>query len=161
MGAKPKLCSAMARGVGEKSVEIGIARLSSFTVGDATLTQPMFFVLPMAELQQVEDVAFSGLIGFEIFKRFVVEIDYAARKLTLHDPGSFQHDGGGVKVPFKLNGRTPEVDGEIDGLAGVFSIDTGSRASLTMMSPFARKNDLEARYSPRLEAVTGWGVACA
>ena len=38
------------------------------------------------------------------------------------------------------------------------SIDTGSRASLTLHSPFVREHGLVAKYKASPEAVVGWGV---
>lgn len=50
------------------------------------------------------------------------------------------------------------VDGAVDGVPGTFVLDTGSRGSLTLHRPFVVANDLEARYAPRFERLTGWGV---
>src|SRR5262249_51029263 len=41
------------------------------------------------------------------------------------------------------------------------TVDTGSRSSITVHSPFAREHDLAARYHAAPERVTGWGVGGA
>jgi hypothetical protein len=53
------------------------------------------------------------------------------------------------------------VAGEIDGIAGKFDIDTGSRSSLDLLGPFVKKHDLVNHYGAKVEAVTGWGVGGA
>ena len=52
----------------------------------------------------------------------------------------------------------PEVEGAIDGVKAAFDIDTGSRASVGLNSPFVQANGLRGRFQPSVEAVTGWGL---
>lgn len=146
------------RGVGEKSEDVAVTRVESLEVGEATIANQVFGVFPLATMEQVEGVRFGGLIGYEVFKRFVVKVDYEKSQLTLTLPAAFAYDGSGTVVPFKFKGHIPQVDGEIDGIPGTFDIDTGSRGSLDLLGPFAEKHDLKAKYGARLEAVTGWGV---
>ena len=42
-----------------------------------------------------------GLIGFSVFKDFVVEIDYANQKLILHNPSKFKYKGKGERIPIQ------------------------------------------------------------
>lgn len=146
------------RGAGEKSEDVGLTRVQELRVGDVTLRDQVFYVLPMAGLEEAEGVEVDGLIGYEVFKRFVVRIDYAGSLLTFTLPAAFRETGAGTAVPFTFDGQTPQVQGELDGVPGTFSIDTGSRASLTLTAPFAREHGLEAKYAPRFEAMSGWGV---
>lgn len=146
------------RGVGEKSEDVGLAKIESLQVGDATLSNQIFAIFPLESFSSVEGVTESGLIGYEVFKRFVVRVDYEHRTLTLTTPSSFAYHGDGTAVPFQFNDHIPQVEGEIDGIPGKFDIDTGSRASVDLLKPFAEKHDLKARYGAKIEAVTGWGV---
>jgi hypothetical protein len=146
------------RGVGERSEDVALTRVGTVELGEASLKDQLFAVFPLAGLDAAEGVEVQGLIGYEVFKRFVVTIDYAARRLTLHDPRAFRPDGRGVAVPFTFDGHVPQVDGTLDGIAGKFWIDTGSRASLSVFRPFADRHGLVERYAARLEAVTGWGI---
>lgn len=145
-------------GVGEEDAEVGVARVGSITVGDVRLQDQMFIVLDMDEILAAEGVELSGLVGFELFRRFVVEIDYAGRRLVLTRPEAFRYEGNGVRVPFRFDGRTPVVEGAVDGVPGTFTLDTGSRSGLAIHGPFAAEHDLQARYEPRFERMTGWGV---
>ena len=149
------------RGVGEKSEDVGLVKLESLQVGDATLSNQLFAVFPMESFATVEGVPENGMIGFEVFKRFVVKVDYEHQTLTLTVPSAFAYHGDGAKVPFQFNDHIPQVEGSIDGIAGKFDIDTGSRSSLDLMKPFVEKNNLVAHYNAKLEAVTGWGVGGA
>lgn len=149
------------RGVGEKSEDVALTKIETVQVGDVTVKNQVFAVYPLASFESVEDVPQSGLIGYEFFKRFVVRIDYEASQLTFTEPAVFKYQGKGAVVPFTYNNHIPQVEGEIDGIPGKFDIDTGSRASLSLLAPFAEKHKLQERYKTRLEAVTGWGVGGA
>jgi hypothetical protein len=146
------------RGVGEQSEDVGLVTLDTLQLGDATVKQQVFAVFAMGPFAKVEGLSFGGLVGYEIFKRFVVKVDYERSRLTLTLPAAFAYAGSGTIVPFRFNEHVPQVDGEIDGVAGRFDIDTGSRASLDLLGPFVEKNGLKAKYAAKLEGVTGWGV---
>jgi hypothetical protein len=144
------------RGVGEKSEDVGLTKIDRLEIGDATLNDQLFSVFPLASLAKVEGAACDGLVGYEVFKRFVVKVDYERQELTL--PSAFTYQGTGVVVPFKFNNHIPQVEGEIDGIPGKMDLDTGSRASIDLLTPFVEKHDLKARYAPKFEATTGFGV---
>jgi hypothetical protein len=146
------------QGSGEKSEDVGLTKIETLRIGEATLASQVFAVFDFSALGEVEGLPLRGLVGYEVFKRFVVSIDYEHRRLTLTLPDSFAYAGTGTVVPFKFNGQVPQVEGEIDGLPGKFDIDTGSRASLTILAPFAEKHGLRSVYGPKVEAITGWGV---
>lgn len=111
----------------------------------------------LRRVEGLDDVA--GIMGLEWFVRMPVKVDYARSRLTLYDPAQFKYDGKGTRVPVAARGRLPKVQGSIDGIDGVFEIDTGSRASLTLAPAFAAKNDVEKRLSAKNEAITGAGIA--
>jgi hypothetical protein len=146
------------RGAGEKSEDVSLTKVDKLEIGEAGLANQVFFVYPLSSMGTVEGRRLRGLIGYEVFKRFVVRVDYDKSLLTLRLPGGFEYTGRGTVVPFTFHGRVPEVDGEIDGLPGKFDIDTGSRSSLTIMTPFSEKHDLASKYKAGVEAVTGWGI---
>ena len=146
------------RGVGEASEDMGLSQVREMRVGDVTLRDQSFVVLPLKDMDEVEGLDLGGIVGAEMLKRLVVRIDYAARRLTFIRAEAFQPPAGAAAVPFTFDGHMPQVQGTIDGVPGRFTIDTGSRTSLDVHRPFAEKNGLKERYAPKLEAVTGWGV---
>jgi hypothetical protein len=111
----------------------------------------------LRRVEGLDDVA--GVLGLEWFVRMPVKIDYARSRLTFYDPASFKYAGTGTRVPIATRGRLPLVSGSIDGIAGMFEIDTGSRGSVTLMPAFAAKNDIEKKLGAKNEAITGAGVA--
>jgi predicted aspartyl protease len=157
LGVKPQ-GALQGRGVGEKSEDVGLVKIGKLQLGDVTVSDQLFATFAMEPFEKVEGVPQSGLVGYEIFKRFVVTIDYQGKRLTLADPAAFQYQGKGTVVPFKFVGHDPQVDGQVDGVPGAFLIDTGSRASLDLMGPFVAKHGMADKYPSKVEGVTGWGV---
>ncbi|HYL06735.1 MAG TPA: aspartyl protease family protein [Thermoanaerobaculia bacterium] len=157
LGLKPQ-GALQGRGVGDKSEDVGLVKVGSVELGGATLRDQVFAVFNLGLLTGAEGVPVNGLIGYEVFKRFVVRVDYEHRTLTLTLPAVFAYHGGGVVVPFKFNGHVPQVEGAIDGVSGTFDIDTGSRASVDLLGPFVEQHGLRERYAPKLQGVAGWGV---
>jgi predicted aspartyl protease len=147
-----------AGGVGDEQVDLALTHASEVRVGGAVLANPVFYVIDLGSLGAVEGVTEDGLVGFEMFRRFRVTVDYAARILTLTDPAKFTPPEGAHAVPFDLADSIPVITGKLDGLPVRISVDTGSRASLTLHSPFVREHDLAKRYGAASERVTGWGV---
>lgn len=145
-------------GVGEKSVDAAFTKVDRMDIGGAWLEKQTFVVLPLESFQEVEGKPITGIIGYEVFKRFVVDIDFENSRVTLIEPEGYAYHGAGQRVAMELNDHDPQVKGEIDGIPGAFTLDTGSRASLDMSAPFVAKNNLVARFNAKYQGVTGWGV---
>ncbi len=146
------------RGVGEKSEDVGFTRVETVQIGDATIAKQVFAVFALGPFAAVEGVPQLGLVGYEVFKRFVVRVDYDKKLLTLSLPSAFHYNGTGTEVPFTFKEHMPQVEGSLDGIAGKFEIDTGSRDSVSILAPFAETHGLRERYGASVAAVTGWGV---
>lgn len=147
-----------ARGVGDETVDLALANAGEVRVGDAVLDKPVFYVVDLGALSSIEGETFDGLVGYELFSRFGVVIDYAGKQLTLAQPARFSPPQGAHAVGFDLADRIPIVQGTLDGVAVRLSIDTGSRVALTLHSPFVAEHDAATRYRAAPEAVMGWGV---
>jgi len=146
------------RGVGEESVDVALAHAKEVRLGDAVLSRPVFYVMDLGRLPQVEGHESDGLVGYEMFRRFAVTIDYAKRELVLAEKARFAPPAGAHVVPFELADRIPIVRGTLDGVPARISVDTGSRVSLTLHSPFVREHGLVEKYAAGPVAVVGWGV---
>ncbi len=147
-----------ARGSGEGTTKAGVTKVNTLQLGPIEIKDPIFFVFPIDYMKSVEGLDFAGLVGFEIFKRFVVTIDYAGRRLTLTRPEAFAYTGKARPLPFTFAERTPQIEARLDGATGLFTLDTGSRSSLTINGPFAAQHGLAAKYGAKTLALTGWGV---
>ena len=90
----------------------------------------------------------DGLVGVDLFLKYVVEIDYAAKQLTLHDPQSYVYSGSGDSVPLTLQDGHFVVPAKLDiqdrgELVGQFVVDTGGcMMTVVLTTPFANSNNL-------------------
>jgi hypothetical protein len=144
-------------GAGDNIVQAGLADGVTFQIGDLTIRNQAIAVVPF-EAPTVEGVVEKGMIGFEVFRRFVTVIDYQARTLTFIDPARFNPRGAGVAVPFKFSSHLPEVQGAFEGIPGLYNIDTGSRVDLSLTGPFVKSAHLMATHPKGVTVVEGWGV---
>ena len=147
-----------AHGAGEGIMEASLTKVQQLKIGDASLKDQVFVVLPLDAMSDVEGLTEKGMVGFETFRRFVTRIDYMGKTLTLIDPKHFDPKDAGTPVKFVFKQSIPEVQGTFEGIPGIFDIDTGSRAELTLTKGFAEKNNIRAKHPKGMDAVEGWGV---
>jgi Aspartyl protease len=147
-----------ASGPGEQRVDVAMAHAKQVRLGAATLDRPVFYIVDLGKLPQAEGVELDGLIGYEMFRRFGIEIDYAAGELKLVEPGRFVPPTGAEVFALEFERLTPIISATLDDVPMRLSVDTGSRASLTLFSPFVLAHDLVAKYQALPESILGWGV---
>jgi predicted aspartyl protease len=146
-------------GVGESTVERGETKISDTEVGRLHLKDEDFGVLSFSDNKYVFGAnRIDGIIGYPLFKRFVVQIDYERRQLTFTEPSEFAYKGQGTVVPIDFDYHLPLIKGELDGVPGIFVIDTGARSALLLYGPFVEQNGLREKYKATIEGVTGWGI---
>jgi hypothetical protein len=89
----------------------------------------------------------GGVIGNDIIKEFVVEVDYASQTMNFYEPQSYRYSGGGEIIPLIIEENLPFVRAGIalDGrtrIEGKFELDTGSTGSILLNAPFVKKHQL-------------------
>ncbi len=80
------------RGLGEgESVEALRSRNNIFKIGEAlSISQDLYAIFdPALNFAPQLGVAIHGIIGYDLFKDFVVEINYSKKYLKLHDPETY------------------------------------------------------------------------
>lgn len=140
---------------------VGVARVDRVDLGGVALEKQSFATVDLGDfLRRVEGMTdIAGVIGYEVFKRMPVRLDYERSRATLFDPAKFKYAGSGVRVPVELKGQQAGVRGRVDGDAGLLLVNTGSRGSLTLSQSFVEAHNLRDRYGSRIEAIYGAGVA--
>jgi len=101
----------------------------------------------------------SGVIGNDILKQLVVEVDYVSQVLNFYEPASYQYSGAGVVIPITLEGY-PFVRARItlDGrrvIEGKFEIDSGATNAIMFNTPFVDRNKLLEGISKSNQVRTG------
>ena len=71
-----------------------------------------------------EELNCQGVLGFTLFKDYLLTLDYPGRRMILTS-GMLSQDAGGSLLPFRLVGDVPIAPLHIDGLSVDAQIDTG------------------------------------
>lgn len=136
-------------GAGNDSLPGRFVHAGSFRlVGLDGFSQPLFLALPLDSLAPACGHAFSGILGYDFLLQFVVEIDYAKRRLTLHDRESFQPPATLESLPLAFDSEShPTVHARVrtkgrEPLEGVFVLDTGATDVMTLHAPFVERERL-------------------
>ena len=107
-------------------------------IHDVSVTLPGIesagYALSTADLQPLEPslgVRVDGILGYELFSRFVVTVDYEAKTMTLGPPGAFHASNIAQAIPIELRDKWAFVKAELvlPGPVTVqdsFLIDSGS-----------------------------------
>jgi hypothetical protein len=138
--------TARVAGIGPKVSFGGIVTVGRIAIGAIVLEQQKVIVteLPNVIADRGSRPRLAGLIGSELLARYAVTIDYVRRVLILNSPG-FRPPSAGFALPLGYaispDGLShPSVRAELNGIAGEFSIDTGSGGQVFMSDQFQREH---------------------
>ena len=138
------------KGAGNELMTVKQAKIPEVRFGTARLKNLSAVVVALPAALECD-----GLLGFDLFNRFVTTLDYASKTVTFSPPGTRP---GGTPVPLRINNSLPEIEASIDGIRGWFRLDTGAGDALTLFAPFVEKNKLREKYPNRIETIVGRGV---
>lgn len=127
---------------GNNTTPAEVTEVSAMRIGALTLTNQRVLVTPWPT-----SYPFDGFLGADLFKQFVVMIDFARSVVTLTLPTQFSPPPTGELVPLKLRNGIPEIKAEIDGNTGWFKVDTGYNAHLALFAEFVAQHKKLANRS--------------
>ena len=89
----------------------------------------------------------DGILGAGFFRRFVVEVDPAKKRIRLYEPENFNYSGKGQVLPLEFKRDTPIIEASISPLTGQpitnrFEIDTGCDDDVCLGHEFVASNHL-------------------
>jgi Aspartyl protease len=115
-------------------------------VGDIALEHQRVMVMPF-DTYYAKGRNIDGLLGYDVFARFVVTIDFTGRALRLWPPTAYKPPKAAIKVPLEFSGRLPVVSSTITlpdrrTLRARLMVDTGASQAVILRYPFANENGL-------------------
>jgi Aspartyl protease len=134
-------------------------RFAGAELGDQTVA-----TLPLDWFSREVGRSTDGFLGSNLFRKFVVEIDYANQVLRLYDPAVYSYSGSGQRLPLEFTGdNIPRVRAEVitpDGksITGVFLVDTGSMTGLWLTKAFSDAHPELLSAEKTTEAASGVAV---
>lgn len=149
-----------AQGTGAGSGTYGVSYVKdvTFSLLDFNIPVPLIGVIDLSAHKSQIGRELEGLIGFDFFEKFIVEIDYESRVIRLFDPKTYHYSGVGESIPITVDqeARNPFLTAEItvQGAAPQLRkllIDTGSNDALD--DSFVAQST-----GPKIEIVGGVGL---
>ncbi|HEY1976982.1 MAG TPA: aspartyl protease family protein [Candidatus Baltobacteraceae bacterium] len=105
-------------------------------------------------------VPLAGILGLEVFERFATTLDYGSRSLTLTDFSAFAPPAGAACLPISFQEDMPLGNAAVDGVEGLFGIDTGNSGTPILFGPFLQRTGL-LRFYGAGKATVGHGTGGA
>jgi predicted aspartyl protease len=107
----------------------------------------------------------DGILGYPVFSRRVIAVDYPRRRLSFLDADGYRYRGTGKVVPIELVRNRPYVTARVvlpggRALEGRFLIDTGASSSLNLWAAGRAGDEIVASFDKTL-TVQAHGVGGA
>ncbi len=135
------------RNYGEGSFVEQVIESVDLTIADHTVPQLTAKKRDTGLMSQRLGVRIDGVIGADLLRDYVVEIDYDSMTLSLYDSDGFVYSGDGsgldiISNRFFATVVTEMTVAEDEVLTGRFLIDTGAGVTVALNTPFVNDHDL-------------------
>ena len=97
--------SRIGHGAGAGPVRFSLYHNVSLTAGGARWVAPTMYGVALGHTGTT--LREDGLVGSDVFFRYVVEVDYAKHRLLLYEPKRFRYTGAGTAVPLTIAKHVP------------------------------------------------------
>lgn len=148
-------------GAGSETIDGSFVQGANWTLPGMTgFSQPVVLAIPLDKLAARFGHDFDGIIGTDFIKQFVIEVDYQARVIRVHDRHTFSYAGQGESIPMELDRQGhPVIEAEVTPLGAQpiknkFVFDIGAGGALALHSPFVSQHNL---LHPNLKTIRAIG----
>jgi predicted aspartyl protease len=145
---------------GGGSVQTASATGVTLSVGSMSLPDVTVVAIDLSGLQAGLGRPVDGILGYEIFRRYVVAIDYAANTVRLHDPTEYRMPEKATFLPIVIEDQIPFAQVQLlrptgDTTDAKVEVDTGQTGAMTLVKPYVDTNQLVAAQQPTVRIRTG------
>jgi Aspartyl protease/PDZ domain len=136
------------------AIEMGQIESVQLKIGSVPVQNLAMVSAPLDPLQPFIGQALDGILGYGFFSQFVVEFDYAARRVRLFAPETYVAPPKAVMIPITFRGKSPLVEMTLEAATGesvktFVEIDTGSFESLGLKGAFLDGHRLVPADAPK------------
>ena len=133
--------------------DLGATKIDSLSIGEFKIMDLNLFATDLAFIGQALQTQIDGIVGYDLFARCVVKLDYRNRELTIIDAEEFEYSGKGDVIAGEIRSNLIHIQGRIDdNYDGWFRVDTGASGAVHLHGPFVEKHSLMEKYQPQFEA---------
>ncbi|UCE04941.1 MAG: aspartyl protease family protein [bacterium] len=124
-------------GVGGKPIPAQIATGITLQFSGLELRDQTIIIMPLNAERSFIFEEEDGIIGYELFSRYIVEIDYEMMVIRLIDPDKFRYVGSGEELPIVLRNNVPFLTCSAEMVSGEkipmeLAIDIGATHALSL-----------------------------
>jgi hypothetical protein len=147
------------------SQKLAFANHTTLMFGGEELSDQTVATLPLNWFSREVGRSTDGFLGSNVFRNYVVEIDYANQVLRFYDPAAYSYSGSGQHLPLQfIWNDIPTIRAEVvmqDGTAimGTFLVDSGATTALWLTKDFSEAHPefLSAQETIELPSVVAVG----
>jgi hypothetical protein len=151
-------------GAGEGRATVGTTTVKSLSLPGLKMFPASVWALEVNEpVAPYEGRRIDGLLGVDFLERFVVRIDYSARRLDVYDRKGFEQVRTSVTVPLEKRGGHYTLKAALGlkgrkAIEGRFVLDVGVRLPLLLATPFVDRNKLIEALGAGPKQTVGGGL---
>lgn len=120
----------------------------SIRLGSLSVKNLPFMVLPPDFIPTMPGAPVDALMGPELFKRYVVELDYSKKVVRLYDPEKYPEPQSGCKLPLRLGPKSSPlalVHAKIvtrggNAVDAMLFLDTGGQVAMMLTNVFTMQH---------------------
>lgn len=125
---------------------------TGITIGGLSVPYPSFYLQDFGGAR-MGNIPIDGVMGYDLLKRYVVEINFQKREMTLYKSGLFHDPPGAERLKLTLNYRTPVIEAAVGTggghmLQGAYHVVTGGDFGLLLNGKYVEKYGLDSALHP-------------
>jgi hypothetical protein len=155
LGLKPESSTTLKAGGG--LVPAKVVKVATVNIGGLTLSDQFFAVVDTPVTEGHDGI----FIGDLLLQNLPIRIDFEKQEITFYSKEGFEYSGKGAALPIHSKDGTLLAEATVDGLEGLFGIDTGDMYSLSLFSPFVMRHKLVQHYGAKIQGYAGEGFGGA
>jgi Aspartyl protease/PDZ domain len=155
LGLKPEGSATLNAGGG--TVPAKTVKVATVNIGGLTLSDQIFAVVDTPVTLGHDGI----FIGDLLLQNLPIRIDFENQTITFYSRQGFEYSGKGTAVPIHSKDGALLAEATVDGIDGLFGIDTGDMYSLSLYAPFVAKHKLVQHYRAKIQGYAGEGFGGA
>ena len=134
-------------GAGNAVRQSGYVLVDKVRVGGAEMSDQPAKVLALSHNERPGLPPRAGILGLELFERFVVAVDHRRKTVSLQLISDAPRDHPGRRLPLLFDEDAPLVTGSYEGVAGNVMLDIGNAGATIVEDYWAAQHGLTQRLS--------------
>ena len=134
-----------------------VVKVATINIGGLTMSDQLFAVVDTPIAKEWDGI----FVGDLLVQNLPIRVDFEEQQITFYSKEGFTYSGSGAAVPIHSQDGTLFAEATVDGITGLFGIDTGDMYSLSLYAPFVTQHKLVQHYGAKIQGYAGEGFGGA